>query len=331
MTTFLQNVSYTIRLSVVLGLFFVGGISAHAYPVEKIPGGDEVFGDFVVGPTKTDITLSPGSEQVVELMVTNRMGERRLFTLSAEDMKGSDDPGQAVVLLGDDRGPYSLKDYLHMPEMSFELGQGERARIPVTIKVPSDAQPGGLYGSVLVTTASLPKAGDEAVKAGAKSGSVIVSRIGALFFITVPGSVEKEGKVQSFKTIPDGRKYFTEGPIHFQILFENTGSVHLNPSAIISIKNILGEEVGQVVTDPWFAFPQSVRMREVVWEAKHLFGYYTAEARINRGYDGEVDVATVSFYVIPWKLIALGLAGLIAVFFVLRMIFRTFEIKKKSS
>ena len=74
--------------------FFLCAVSqAHAaYPIEQIPGGNEVVGDFVVGPTKTDLTLTPGSEQVVELMVTNRMGDRRLFNLSTEDVKGSTDP-----------------------------------------------------------------------------------------------------------------------------------------------------------------------------------------------------------------------------------------------
>ena len=333
-----MKISHTHR-SRSLGLFFfafffLGSASfAHAaYPIEQIPGGNEVVGDFVVGPTKTDLTLTPGKEQVVELMVTNRMGDRRLFNLSTEDVKGSTDPATTVVLLGDDRGPYSLKDYLKFPEASFELGQGERARIPVTVKVPADAQPGGLYGTVIVTTTSLPAKDDPTIKqAGAKAGSVIVSRIGSLFFITVPGGVEKEGHVKSFSVLPQGKKVFTEEePIHFQILFENTGSVHLNPYGVVTIRNMLGEEVGSVIADPWFAFPKSLRLRELVWNTKYLFGYYTAEARINRGYDNKEDLMKVSFFVLPWKPVLLVLVVLLVVFFGIRGVVGRFEFKRKT-
>jgi hypothetical protein len=311
---------------IAVGLF-IAQAAAAAYPIEQLPYADQVYGDFVVGPTKVEISVEPGIERTVELLVTNRMGERRLFNLEIEDAKGSNNIEETVVLLGDDRGPYSLKDYIKIPEMSFELGQGERVRIPVTVSIPQDAQPGGLYGSVLVTTTSLPGEEDASVS-GAKPGSVIVSRIGALFFVTVPGDVEREGKLTHFSTIPE-KKYFTGGPINFQILFENTGSVHLNPQSTIAIKNMLGEQVGLIESDPWFAFPESVRMRELSWDRKYLFGIYTAELTLNRGYDNLTDTATTTFVVLPWALILAGLGCIAVVFFVLRLLLQTFEIRRR--
>ncbi len=306
------------------------GVTHAAYTIEQIPGANEVIGDFVVGPTKVELSIEPGQERQIELMVTNRMGERRVFNFEIEDARGSTDPTETVVLLGDDRGPYSLKDYIKIPELSFELEQGERARIPVTVSIPQDAQPGGLYGSVLVTTTSIPGKG-EGDGGGAKAGSVIVSRIGALFFVTVPGDVLREGALSKFTTIP-AKKFFTGGPIRFQVLFENSGSVHLNPAGEISIKNILGEEVGVVKAEPWFALPQSVRLRELSWNRPYLFGYYTAELTLDRGYDHLTDTANVSFFVIPWMLLTLALVVLTVLVFLLRLLFRAlgkFEIKRK--
>lgn len=330
MTTILRPIPLIVLSAMVLWVWMLCAGVAQAYTIEQIPGGDGGAGDFVVGPTKTDLTLQPGTQQVVEIMVTNRMGQRRVFNLTTEDMKGSDNPEQTVVLLGDDRGPYSLKDYLKFPEMSFELNSGERARIPVTVSVPKDAQPGGLYGSVLVSTTSVPpKEGDAEVKTGAKTGSVIQSRIGLLFFITVPGAVTKEGSLKKFSMLPEGRRVLSKGPIQFQLLFKNSGSIHLNPYGTVSIKNILGEEVGTINVDPWFSLPQSTRLRELTWDRPYLFGRYTAEAHINRGYDNQSDTATVSFWVIPWTLLGAAFLGLLLVFFILRFIARTFEIKKK--
>ncbi len=327
MNTRIYNSAYLLAL-VVFGVFAFSG-TVNAYEVEQIPGGDQVFGDFVVGPTKIDVVLEPGTKRVIELLVTNRMGSKRLFSLGVEDMRGSDDVSQPVVLLGDDRGPYSLKDYLKFPTQTFELGHGERARIPVTISIPANAQPGGLYGSVLVTTNSIKGKDDGTKKEGALAGTVIVSRIGALFFVTVPGDAHKEGKVVKFATVPDGKTFFSQGPIGFQILFENTGSVHLNPSGDISIKNILGEEVGAVAIEPWYALPGSTRLRELTWNRSNLFGRYTAEARISRGYNNEMDVVTTSFFVIPWMFLAIGIFGLAVAFFILRFILKTFKIARK--
>ncbi len=329
MNTFLPSLTRLGVIGALVWMWMAYASIASAYSIEQVSVSGVTEGDFVVGPTKTDVTLEPGTERVVELMVTNRMGERKVFNLFTEDMTGSNDPTQTVVLLGDDRGPYSLKDYLKIPEMSFELNSGERARIPVTIAIPQDAQPGGLYGSVLVTTTSVPSPEDDAIKAGSKAGSVIISRIGALFFVTIPGAVEKSGELATFTTIPEGKNVFSNGPIAFQLLYRNTGSVHLNPYGVITIKNMFGKEVGTVTADPWFAMPQSTRLRELSWNRPYLFGYYTAEARIFRGYDDKVDTATLTFMVIPWKLLGLAFVGLVILLFVLRTIVRTFEIKRK--
>lgn len=330
MNTHLYHVrGLVVALGMLLWVLWCIPSYAGAYTIEQIPGGDQVVGDFVVGPTKIDVSIEPGTEQVIELLVTNRMGDRRQFNLEVEDAKGSGDPGQTVILLGGDKGPYSLRDYIRFPEASFQLGQGERARIPVTIAIPQDAQPGGLYGSVLVTTTSIPKEGEEVTSGGALAGTAIISRIGSLFFVTVPGAVQHEGKLDTFTTIPSGKTFFDKGPIRFQVLFENKGSVHLNPSGVIRIKNMLGTEVDSVDAEPWFAFPQSLRMRELTWEREFLFGRYTAELTLQRGYEDKIDTAQVTFWVIPWMLVIAAFGTLLIIFFAVRFVIRSFEIKRR--
>ena len=110
--------------------------------------------DFVVGPGKTELIIKPGESKTTEILVSNRTGQTRIFTFVVEDAEGSNDLSKSVVLLGTDTGPYTLKDYVHLPQTSIELQNNQRARIPVTITVPKDAEAGGRYGSVLVTTAT---------------------------------------------------------------------------------------------------------------------------------------------------------------------------------
>ena len=74
-----------------------------------------VYNDFVVGPGKIEIDLNPGESRTVELTIANRLGTEKTFNVTEEDFVGSDNLNQPVVLLGDDRSPYSLKDFVHIP------------------------------------------------------------------------------------------------------------------------------------------------------------------------------------------------------------------------
>lgn len=296
------------------------------YPTEGIPGGDSVAGDFVVGPGKFDLTIKAGETKVVQMTVTNRTGERRAFNLTVEDMTGSQDPTTGVVLLGSDRGPYSLRDYISFPATRFELGHNERARIPVTISIPADAPPGGLYGSALVDTVAIESQTGEGD--GTVPQSAIVARVGTLFFLTVPGATERSGGLIDFASVPE-KNFYQSGPINFGIYFENTGSIHLAPFGEVRIKNMFGDEVGAVTIEPWFVLPESKRLREVRWDRELLVGRYTATVQINRSYDSIVDTMSYSFWVLPWKLVGAAFGVVFIIIFLFRIFFRTFEFKRK--
>lgn len=294
------------------------------YESERIFGNIEV-GDFVVGPGRTEIEISPGESVVQEISVTNRISDNRRFRLEIEDITGSTDGSSAVSLTGDVDGPYSIRDYISFPEDEFTLALGERARIPVTITVPPNTEPGGYYGSVLVSTVQDPGNVDPNAPR-----SPIVARVGSLFFLTVRGETIRGGETIDISTIRDSW-WYQRGPIEFGILYENTGSVHLNPYGELSITNMFGEEVGFVELEPWFVLPASLRVREITWDREFLLGRYTATARVNRGYDDIVDEVQVSFWVLPWKMVGGVFFGLFILIFSVRAFFRTFEFKRKGA
>lgn len=296
------------------------------YKTEDLPT-DDVFGDFVIGPGRFDLELAPGESRTVELIVSNRMGEGRRFSFETEDTTGSDNSSRTVKLLGDEEGPYTLRDYIDVPAETFYLEHAERARIPVTVSLPADAEPGGRYGSLLVTMVSDSRPGDD--NGGAQPASVIVSRIATLFFVKTPGEIEYDMELRDFGTMND-QKFFVSGPIKLLLEHENLGSVHTTPYGRITVTNLLGEEVGVQNLEPWFVMPDSVRTREIDWNREFLIGRYTATAEINRGYDDIVDEVSYSFWVIPWKLLVGVFVGLFLFFLLLRFFFSRFEFKRKS-
>lgn len=291
------------------------------FQLERIEGDIDV-GDFVVGPGRAEIVVSPGETVVQEITVTNRISENRTFKLDVDDITGSADGSSAVALTDGARGPYSIRDYISFPENTFTLGLGERARIPVKITIPADAEPGGLYGSVLISTERSTLEGGEA------SRSPVIARIGSLFFVTIRGDVERSGSVKGISTV-DGKWWYEEGPVNLSILYENTGSVHVNPYGELTITNMFGEQVGFVELEPWFVLPKSLRSRDVLWDREFLLGRYTVTAKINRGYDDVIDEVTTTFWVLPWKIVLGVFFILFIIIFSMRAFFRTFEFSRK--
>lgn len=295
------------------------------YKKETITGSNIQVGDFVVGPGKIEATIKPGETITKLVTVTNRISDNRSFNIQVEDMSGSADPTQSVVLLGDARGPYTLKDYVSFPDNVIKLNLGERALVPVTITMPANAQPGGYYGSVLVSTVQdRPNNDDET----SDIKSPIISRVGTLLFLTVPGETNKEGSLSKFSTIGD-KWWFQNGPINLGLLFENKGSVYLNPYGEIRVNNIFGEEVGFVEVDPWFVLPKSLRLREATWDRQLLLGRYTFTAKINRGYNDIIDEQVFSIWVLPWKIVGGMFTVLFVIIFLIRFVLTRFEFKRK--
>lgn len=306
----------TIFIAVFSPAFF-----AHAYQTEPVQL-DPNRQDFVVGPGKTDIVLNPGESRVLEIIVSNRTGKDRQFEINLKDFVGSNDLATPVVLTAE-TGVSTMRDYVTVPEKVFFLKNAERARIPVTVSVPKGAEPGGRYVSILIST--LTQLEKTAKDSGMTQGGVpLITQTGTLVFITVPGDIKTEGRLSDFYTQNKKRIFSYGRDVAFDLVFENTGKIHLNPYGTIAVRNMFGQEVKKLELEPWFAMPQALRFREVdlVVDLKKddnfMLGRYTAEATIFRGYGDEFDSKALVFWVLPWKLLLIILVALIMILWLIR-------------
>ncbi len=301
-----------IKNKIILGVFCLGLLApvfVGAYEIRTVP--TEINNDFVLEPAKVEIFLDAGSSQTKILNILNRTDKTLEFKIEVEDFSGSQDPNQTVILMGDVKGPYSLKDYI-IPEVNtFTLEPQQKILLPITINIPLDAEPGGLYGSVLVSS-------EAGVKSG--TGTSIVSRLGALFFIGVNGDVIQSGQLTSFKKID------SEEGSRFELLFANDGNVHLNPSGSIQIYNLIGTQIDEVDIEPYFAMPNSVRFREVDWVSGKLFGRYKAVASIDRGYDNMIDELEIIFWVISYKILLTIVGIILLLILIIRWLVNNFDL-----
>ncbi len=316
---------FVLALFVIFAFWSVPAL--RAYEIKNVNAGDK--GDFILQPAKVEVSLDPGTSVTKNLDIINRLGETRDFKIEIEDFTGSKTGQRAAVLLGDEKGPYSLRDYIKPEVTEFTLKQGQKITLPITISIPDDGEPGGRYGSILVSTTPPEKGADEGEGAG--GGTKIISRLGALFFVRVNGPALEEGSLKDFKASP-AKKIFHEkdGPSGFDLVFENKGNVHLNPYGTINVSNTLGMTVAEIEVQPYFAMPGSLRQRHLDWGGKTLLGRYTATAQINRGYGNIVDEKSITFWVLPWKILLGGFGIIFFIVFVVRWFFSKFELKKKS-
>lgn len=303
------------------------------YPTESI---DMRIGikDFVVGPGKQDLFLKPGEEVEVEIMVSNRLGEARTFELNVEDFKGSRDINKTIEFLGEETGPFSLKKYISFEEKTFTLESGTRARIPVRIKIPLNAEPGGLHGGLMVSTVKSPTQLGNVEQGKATGGVPLNIRQSVLFFVRVAGDVLEDGRMVDFNILNNKTLFGDNEDIRFQIIFENNGSVHLSPSGKIFVYNSVGLEAFKVVLEPWFTMPDSLRSIERKLNTQSMFGRYTATANIYRGYGALDDIASydelsLSFWVVPWSKVAWSLLIIILIIAFIWWFRRNFELEER--
>lgn len=314
-----------IGTAIYLGIGFFSPI--FAFEVQKLPN-ISVADDFTLGPGKIEIFLNPGEKITRTLSITNRLGKAMKFNVGIEDFEGSLTGETAMVLLGGNKGPYSLKNYLKPELTEFTLAHGEKMLLPVEISIPQGIEPGGLYGSVLISSSPLDKRLEEE-KEKAKGQVQLIGRIGCLFFVRINGEVDEKGFLEKFDT-SNSKKFYQEGPISFSISYRNEGNVHLNPYGLIEIKNLLGKKIGEIEIDPYFAMPKSLRYREVKWERGLGLGIYTATLSLNRGYQDIIDTTKISFWILPWKIILLVFVGFLVLFLLIWWIAAHFEIRPKN-
>ncbi|MFA7193725.1 MAG: hypothetical protein WC087_02315 [Candidatus Paceibacterota bacterium] len=319
--------SLAILFSLIFILISIPQVSDAQVTREQL--GVELLNDFVLEPAKNEVLLNPGESSVEYLSIINRKAVNVDFQIQIEDIVGSDDIAEQVKLLGDEKGPYSLKDFL-IPEITeFTLEPGEKITIPVRVELSQDAEPRGYYGALIVSS----RGDDSRVDSnGEVSGKTeIITRLGSIFLVRINGDVIEKSELVDFKTIGPKKYVYFSNPEGFEVAIKNKGNVHLVHYGEIKIKNLFGKEVTSLPINAFFSLPDSTRYRELSWKDGFAFGFYRAELALYQGFeneDGFLD-SNIWFFVLPWKL-TLGLLLLaFVIFVVIRYFKKNFKLERK--
>jgi hypothetical protein len=308
MQKYLEKITQTLKMFLIAAVFLLMAGRASAFSIEKYD--DAIEKKFVVSPGKLDYKLSPGDAINAEVLVVNRLGEKKKFFVKKE-------------IIGDKSNPLLLEaeNSWIKPEVDeFTIDQGERIKFNIKIDVPSDALASGYYFSILI--------GTEGNNSGGKDQVKMISQIGLPMFITVEGrELSKIGEIENFIT---DKFFYGVGPVQFTSIFENQGNVHLQPRGEISVYNLIGAKIAQIPVKEWIVLPNSEGKQVVIWNKKWLVGRYRADAKYFYG-DNQTLESSLVFYAFPWHLLLIVIAIIITLYYLIKYLKSRYEIRLSAS
>jgi hypothetical protein len=294
-------------VSLAILVLIVSSGSVHAQPAAGTGQALEI------SPPLIEKSIDPGKVLTFSIRIRNITKATLITHATVDDFVAGGEDGQAKVLIDEkEPSPYSFKTWVQdISDLTLVAGEAKTAT--VTFNVPDNAAPGGHYGLIRFTGSAPELAG---------TGVSLNASLGSLVLLNVSGKVTYKASLLDLyaaKSNTSGKaSFFEHGPITFVERLQNQGSVHFKPIGTLRITNIFGKETAVLSVNPngGNVLPASTRRFEEVLNKKFLIGKYTVEANIQ--YNGQTISKTISFWVIPYKQIAIVLGMLIILFAVFR-------------
>ena len=254
-------------------------------------------------PPRLEVTLLPGKVKTVDIKVRNDSSTEKNISTTSRDFIVTDDRGTPVQLESNNatQNRWAASTWIQISPTKLALKPGETKTLTVTILVPADALPGGHYAMILHTPTNLSTI--------SQTGASIEANVGTLVYITVPGNIKQDAVVSDFSA-PSFKEY---GPVDFTTTVANFSDIHITPAGSITVKNWLGGVTADLPLTSTNIFPYTSRNFTNQLSHKWLFGRYTATLNAAYGTAGGVLVASLIFWVIPWRFILLLVVALLLV------------------
>ena len=309
-------------------------------------------------PVSTDLAGKPGSSVSTTLQVMNNSSLPLNITVQLDTFKASGTTGQAQIVTpktGDD-----FIKWVTFSKNSFIAQPGVWNSVQMTINLPSYAALGYYYAVLFKPTIPNP-----AIK-----GTASLKGSNAILVLLNAESANEKAKIQvtSFTT---SKKIYEYLPVDFSVNVNNNGNIYLPPKGdiyishstnfskpidVLSINPSQGNVLpgsSRVYKSQWVnGFPVFVPktlagqpvtnkdgtpISQLKWDFsqnnKFRFGKYYAKMVLvySNGTNDVPITATVSFWVIPWKLIILFILFIaMIVGLVILVIYLTHKLKKKT-
>jgi Sec-independent protein translocase protein TatA len=286
-----------------------------------------------ISPPLIDHQLNPGDTVLETIKIFNEDPYQiTVYPLLRNFTAGEEENGEPVFLPPEveDNGT-GLADWISLDTQPITIGPKERTNLAIAINVPRDAEPGGHYGAVILSTEPPSN----------RPGVGVSQQLGSLLMVRVSGEVKEDGRIAEF-SITNKKVWHNYLPINFMMRFENSGNTHLRPAGNIFITNWLGRQVASLNVNPDFrgVLPRSIRKFTADWtkgnfsegqselerEWKNFaLGPHKATVVVYYGNQNKMVLDELEFTVWPWRLMAIGGGILVLLVLLLIMGFKNYK------
>jgi hypothetical protein len=317
-----MNKSALVAINSVSALALIVGLFAPAVQVAAVQSNPQNSGQALeIAPPVLNLSANPGQTIKSQISLRDVSSGSLRVTGQVNDFVASGEDGTPKILLDEtEPNPYSLKSWI-APLPSLLLKPRQIENLPVSITVPKDAAPGGYYGVVRFTAATPPELEGTGVSLSAS--------LGALILLKVNGAAKEGLTIEEFSVNNGGKSgnIFESTPLTFVQRLKNTGNIHEQPAGQVTITDMFGKKIAAVNVNlpPRNILPQSIRKFEQKLDSsvlgnKKLFGKYTADLHLTYGSNKQEVTSSMTFWVIPYTLIGIGIIVLIGGFIGLRFL-----------
>lgn len=262
-------------------------------------------------PPRLDITADPGELITQELKIRNDSDTTQTFEIAVQDFVVSDSKGTPIPVDSTGGNKWSLKSWITSPTV-LPVDAETTQVLKVTIKVPSNALPGGHYA--MVTYQPMDSGSMK------NTGASIAQRVGTLVYLVVNGDIKYGHNLKMFTT----GQFYEMGPVMFNGTIENMSDAHIAPEGVISIYDPLNKKVAELAVGKdnlGNIFPEVSRDFTSVWETKWGWGKYRADLNLMYGAAG-VITSSVMFWLFPIRLVIYSLVAITSVLLIAYLLSR---------
>ncbi len=282
------------------GIFFALLFSVLCFNLQppQVAEAQDAIG-ITVAPITDEFDALPGATLLRTITVINPGSDVITLYPVALDFTTDNENGQPTFFASNDESrSYTLSQWMQFGREFIRVAANEEERFDVVIQVPENAEPGGHYGAILFSTEEPKLADDDDTKVS------VVGMVGTLLLATVPGDIVERLELEQF-SVP---KIVFGSPTKLDLLFKNTGNVHVKPRGEIVVRNWSGNQttVLNVNEGNGNVLPESRRKFSQNWSfTLGNFGIYRATAQLTYGTTPQELIATRQIIILPyWLMLA---------------------------
>ncbi len=252
--------------------------------------------------------------------VTNVTLTKLVYSTSVNDFKAKDETGTPQILLDSTLPPTASIVSWVSTDSQFTLDSHQSKKVTAQIMVPINAEAGGHYG-VLRFSGHAPDLSGTGVGLSASAG--------ALILIRVAGDITESANLASFYTANNGNQtsFFETPPIDFVTRIKNDGNIHVKPTGQVAVTDMFGNLVTTVPVNASESnvLPNSIRRFDDTYNSNWMIGMYTANLTLSYGTHGKAITNTITFWVIPYKLLLVCLLVLATLVFIASRLIKVYN------